>query len=47
MDSMVQRLTQMAVADIDQKWKNWSPPAAQGDTVAAKKTKKKHRKASN
>ncbi|MEM5787869.1 MAG: hypothetical protein AAGU11_11170 [Syntrophobacteraceae bacterium] len=27
MDSMVQRLVQVAVADIDQKWKNWTPPA--------------------
>jgi len=40
LDSMVQRLTQLAVADIDQKWKSWTPPATE-QPVKEKQYKKK------
>ncbi len=40
LDTMVQRLTQLAVADIDEKWKSWTPP----DSESKKERRRKRGK---
>jgi hypothetical protein len=39
--TVVQRLTQLSVADIDMKWKSWTPPRAATPLKKGKRTSKK------